>query len=67
MAVAESMDVGQGAEALVRVELNKDHGHRLLVLVVMLKHAIYSLGDVVHDHIQVDLVLLRAHRGTVRT
>lgn len=56
MADTESMDVGKCLEKLIRVEPHKHHGNRLLHLVVVTDNPLHSLGNVVHDDIQVDFV-----------
>ena len=58
MAVAERVDVGQCTESLISVELDEDHWHRLLHLIVVLEHAVNCLWHVVHHDVQIDLVLL---------
>lgn len=62
VAVAERVDVGEGAEALIGVEFDEEDGHWLLHLVVVFEHAIDRLGDVVHHDVKVDFVLLVALR-----
>ena len=62
MAVAKRVDVGERSEALVGVKFDEKDGHWLLHLVVVLQHAIDSLGDVVHHHIKVYFVLFVALR-----
>lgn len=58
MAVAESVDIGEGAEGLVCIELDQDYRHLLLHLVVVLEDAIDSFWHIVHHNIQIDLILL---------
>lgn len=60
VADAESMQVGQGPEVLVDVQLDEQHGHGLLHLAVMLQNAVHGLRHVIHDDVQVYFVLLLA-------
>ena len=60
VADALGVDVGDGAEELVGVELDEDGRHHLLHLEVLLHDAVDGLGDVVHDHVQVHFVRLLA-------
>ena len=57
VAVAERVDVGEGAETLVGVQFDEEYGHGLLHFIVVLENAIDCLRDVVHDDVQVDLIL----------
>lgn len=58
MAVTQRMDVSQGSERLVCVELDKERGNWLLHFVVMLEDAVDRLRDVLHYHVQIDFILL---------
>eukprot|EP00356_Strombidium_inclinatum_P006644 CAMPEP_0170495270 /NCGR_PEP_ID=MMETSP0208-20121228/15111_1 /TAXON_ID=197538 /ORGANISM="Strombidium inclinatum, Strain S3" /LENGTH=132 /DNA_ID=CAMNT_0010771433 /DNA_START=616 /DNA_END=1011 /DNA_ORIENTATION=- len=62
VADTEGVNISQGSEGLVGVELDEDDGHLLLQLVVVLQDAEHRLGHVVHHHVQVDLVRLVALR-----
>eukprot|EP00355_Strombidium_rassoulzadegani_P008311 CAMPEP_0168618554 /NCGR_PEP_ID=MMETSP0449_2-20121227/6133_1 /TAXON_ID=1082188 /ORGANISM="Strombidium rassoulzadegani, Strain ras09" /LENGTH=162 /DNA_ID=CAMNT_0008659435 /DNA_START=443 /DNA_END=932 /DNA_ORIENTATION=- len=56
VADAHGVDVGDGSEELVGVELHEDLGHVLLLLHVVLHDLVEGLWDVLHHHVQVDLV-----------
>lgn len=60
VAVADvhGVDVGNGAEQLVRVQLRQQGRHLLLHLVVGLHHFVHCVRNEIHHHVQVDLVLL---------
>ena len=62
MADTERVDVSEGAERLISVKLYEGHRNRLLALVVVLEDAEDSLRHVIHDNVQVDLVVLVALR-----
>jgi len=40
------MDVGEGAEELIHIQLDLEHGHWLLKFGIMAACAIYSFGDI---------------------
>lgn len=58
MANALRVDVGEGTEQLVSVQLDFQNGHGRLHLVEEARRAIDCLGDVFLDQVQIDLVLL---------
>lgn len=60
MADSESMDIGKCPESLVSIEFHQKCWNRLLHFVVVLEDSVDSLRDVIHDHIQVDFVLLKS-------
>ena len=60
VANTKRMDVSQGPESLVGVQLNEDHGHLLLHFVVVLQDPEHGLRHVVHYYVQVDLIVLVA-------
>ena len=49
---------GVSPEQLVHVEFNECNRYRLLLLAVLSRHLVDSLGDVLQHQIQIDLVLL---------
>ena len=49
---------GVSPEQLVHVEFNECNRYRLLLLAVLPGHLVDSLGDVLQDEVQIDLVLL---------
>lgn len=53
MADAFGMDIGDGAQQLVGVELHEQVWHHLLHLQVLFHYAVRSVWDEVHDDIQV--------------
>lgn len=53
------VDVGEGAEKLVDVELDLKDGHDRLHLVEVARSAIDGLGNKLEHEVQVDLVLLQ--------
>ena len=58
MTIAERVDVGKGSEGLIGVQFDQERRNGLLHLVVVFKNAVDRLGNVVHHHIQIYLVLL---------
>ena len=60
MADALCVDVRDSAEQLVRIELDQDVWDHLLHLEVLLHDSVDSVGNIVHDHIQIHLVGLVA-------
>mmetsp|Transcript_1132 Transcript_1132/g.3559 ORF Transcript_1132/g.3559 Transcript_1132/m.3559 type:complete len:217 (+) Transcript_1132:706-1356(+) len=58
VAHAQGMDVGEGAEELVGVELDRGHGQGLLGLGVRPEDAVDRLGHVVHHEVEVRVVRL---------
>eukprot|EP00356_Strombidium_inclinatum_P011931 CAMPEP_0170496284 /NCGR_PEP_ID=MMETSP0208-20121228/20868_1 /TAXON_ID=197538 /ORGANISM="Strombidium inclinatum, Strain S3" /LENGTH=136 /DNA_ID=CAMNT_0010772783 /DNA_START=641 /DNA_END=1048 /DNA_ORIENTATION=+ len=56
MADAHRVDVGNGAQQLVGVQLDEDVGYVLLLLHIVLHYFVQGLGDVLHDHVQVHFV-----------
>mmetsp|Transcript_15888 Transcript_15888/g.18402 ORF Transcript_15888/g.18402 Transcript_15888/m.18402 type:complete len:329 (-) Transcript_15888:80-1066(-) len=60
VADAQRVDVRQRPEHLVRVELHEQDRHALLHLHVVPHDPVDGLGDVVHDHVEVDFVRLVA-------
>lgn len=58
VADAERVDVGEGAEALVNIELDKEDGHWHLHLVVVLQDTVNCLRHVLHHDIKVNLINL---------
>ena len=58
VANAFCMDVGDSSQHLVGIELDKQVRHHLFHLQVLLHHSIASVGDVIHDYIQIDFVWL---------
>ena len=58
MTIAERVDVGKGSEGLISVQLDQERRNGLLHLVVVFEDAVDCLGDVVHHHIQIYLILL---------
>jgi hypothetical protein len=67
------VDVGDGSQQLVAVEFDNQVGHHLLHLQVVLHDAVGRILDVVHDHVEVDLIRFvaisvkgLAHFDTVR-
>ena len=53
----DSMDVGQRPHQLIRVHLYQERRHHLLHLEISLHNLVQSIWNVVHDHVQVDLIL----------
>ena len=53
------MDIGEGSERLISIQLDQERWNGLLHLVVVLEHAIDRLRYVVHYHIQIYLILLQ--------
>ena len=47
-------------EQLIHVEFDECDGYGLLLFAVLPGHLVHSLGDVLQDEVQVDLVLLLA-------
>jgi hypothetical protein len=60
VANTKGMDVGERPEDLIHVQLDIEHGHRLLKLCVIARGAIDRLWDEFEQQIQKDLVLLVA-------
>ena len=60
MADTKRVNVCQSSESLVRIEFNKNHGNWLFHLVVVLQNAEHGLGNVLHDNVQIDLVIFVA-------
>lgn len=58
MADADRVDVGQGAEELIHVQLDELWRHVLLELDVVTQGAVDGLRDILHHEVQVDLVFL---------
>ena len=58
MSDAEGVNVSERAAHLVGVELDEEVGHVLLLLVVVLHDSVDCLGDVVHHHVEIKLILL---------
>jgi len=58
MADTEGVDVGKGSEHLVGIELDEELGNALLHLDVMSHNSVDSLWDVIHDNVEIDLILL---------
>lgn len=52
------MDVGQGAEELVDVELDFENGHDGLHLVEVSGSAVDGLGNEFQDQVEVDFIFL---------
>ena len=67
MADALGVDVGEGAEELVDVQLDFEDGHDRLHLVEVARRPVDSLGNKLQHEIQVDLVLLWLKRLATRT
>jgi hypothetical protein len=65
VAVTDSLgvDVRQGAEQLVGVELDLEDGHGRLHLVEVPRRAVDGLGDELLHQVQVDLIFLRGRRS----
>jgi len=57
---AKSVQVCQCSKALVHVELDEKHRHRLLHLCVVLQNSVDGLRHIVHDNVQVYFVLFFA-------
>lgn len=53
------VDVGQGAEQLVGVELDLENRHGRLHLVEVPRRTVDGLGNELLDQVQVDLIFLR--------
>lgn len=51
VAITKSMDVCEGSETLIRIELDQNERHLLPLLVVVLQNTVDSLRHVVHDHV----------------
>lgn len=59
MCDAKCMNVSKRSAHLVGVEFDEEIWNVLLLLVVVLHHSVDGLGDVVHYHIKIKLILLR--------
>ena len=53
-----SVDVGNGPHKLVGVQFNNKVWHLLLHFMELLHYSVSSIGDVVHHHVQVNLIRL---------
>ena len=51
VANTHGVDVSKGSESLVSIKLHQKIWNRLLHLVVMLEHTVYSFRDVVHNDV----------------
>ena len=58
MADADGVDVHEGTEELVHVELDLQHRHGLLELGIVTTSAIHGLGDVFKDKVEVHFIFL---------
>ena len=58
MTDAQSVDVGERPEHLVRIKLDQELRHSLLHFDVVSHDSVDCLWDIVHDDIEVDFVLL---------
>ena len=60
---ALGVDVGEGAEELVDVQLDLEDGHGGLELVEVSRSAVDGLGDEFEHEVQVDLIFLRLNQS----
>ena len=65
MTNSDSINIGKTPEHLIRVQLNFHFKHftqlwrnLLFLLIVLLDERVECLGDVVHDQVEIDLLLL---------
>ena len=58
MAVSEGMNVCKSPETLISVHLDKQARNWLLHFIVMFEYSVHCLWDIVHDNVQIDLILL---------
>ncbi len=66
MTDALRVDVCQGAEELIDVELDFEDGHDSLHLVEISGGAVHGFGDVFEDEVQVDFVFLWMDDGLAK-
>ena len=59
MADADGVDVGEGAEELVGIQFNLEHGHGLFEFGIVPACAINGFGNVFKHEVEVDLIFLR--------
>lgn len=59
VADTDAVDVGQTAEQLIHIKLDKKHRHRLLELRVVSRGAVYRLWHVLKHEIEEDFILLQ--------
>jgi len=57
---SDAVDVSQRAEDLVRVELDEDIRNFMLALTVVFNDLIEISGNVIHNNIQIQFVILTA-------
>ena len=60
VADALGVDVGDGPHQLVGIEFHDEVGHHCLALQVLFHHAVSSVGDIVHNNVEVNLLRLVA-------
>ena len=58
VADADGVDICKRTQELIHVELDLQHGHRLLELHVVTRSAVDSLWDVFENEVEVNLVFL---------
>jgi hypothetical protein len=58
MADPESVDISQGPESLVSIELDQDQWHLFTLFFVVMNDSEHSLGYVVHHQIKIYRLLL---------
>lgn len=56
VANTESVDISKRSEGLVSVQLNQDHGHLLLLLVIMLENPEDSFRHVIHHDVKINFI-----------
>ena len=56
MADTKSMNVSEGFEGLVSIQLNQDHWHGLFVLIIVLQNSKHRFWHVVHHNVQINLI-----------
>lgn len=60
MTNADCVDIGQASEQLVHVQLDLQHGHRLLDPGVVSRCTVDSLGDILKHEVKENFILLRS-------
>jgi hypothetical protein len=60
MTNSDSINIGKTPEHLIRVQLNQLWRNLLFLLIVLLDERVECLGDVVHDQVEIDLLLVFA-------
>jgi hypothetical protein len=58
VANSEGVDVSESAVALVGVKFDEQDLYWLLHFIIVLEHSVDCLRDIVHYHIEIDLIFL---------